>query len=303
MADTVLGIDWGTTNRRAYALDAQGNLVRQHSDGFGIMAVGGDFENSLKQLLQELQLDRADVIMSGMVGSRNGWREAPYLDASHPIDRLDEAMMEVPVSGGNMRCRIVPGMRYLDESGAPDVMRGEETQIFGALALGAPDGWLVHPGTHCKWALIGNRRVARLRTFMTGEFYSLLSRHGTLAALMENSQTSAEAFEAGLRASQRSALTHAVFGCRALVVTDEMPAPYAASYLSGVLIGTELADMRERIGNGPVQVIGSPELAARYRTALEYFDIRSHVWQPDDVYVAALKRLSGIDKGHEHAQA
>src|SRR4051812_28372179 len=108
MADTILGIDWGTTNRRAYVLDARGGLVRQHSDGLGIMAVGGDFGNSLKQLMQTLQVEHADVIMSGMVGSRNGWREAPYLDVSHPLDRLGEAMIEVPVSTGNVRCRIVP---------------------------------------------------------------------------------------------------------------------------------------------------------------------------------------------------
>ena len=297
-AHTIVGIDWGTSNRRAYVLDAQGALVRQHSDACGILAMQGAFENSLRELLHTLQVPRANVLMSGMVGSRNGWREAPYLSVEQPIAQLHEAMMPVDTTLPHVRCRIVPGYQFIDASGTPDVMRGEETQILGAQALGAPDGWFLLPGTHSKWVRVRNDKVAEIVTFMTGELFSLLSEHGTLASLMHAEQVSSAAFEAGLHAAQQGGFTHAAFGCRALVVTDGMPAAHAASYLSGLLIGAELADMRRKAGRsarGPVQIIGSPALAASYVGALEVFDLQAHVWQPDAVYVAALCRLAAAD--------
>ncbi len=123
----VLGIDWGTTNRRAYLLDRNGDLVRQHTDELGILAVAGNFEYALKDLLERLDLQRADVIMSGMVGSRNGWQQVPYLSVEQPISGLSDAMVEIDTSIPDVRCRIVPGYQYTDAHGNPDVMRGEET--------------------------------------------------------------------------------------------------------------------------------------------------------------------------------
>ena len=124
MAKTVIGIDWGTTNRRAYVLDGEGKLARCHSDHSGILAVDGDFENSLRQLLQTLDSASGEVIMSGMVGSRNGWQQVPYLDVQQPVDRLKQAMVEIPTAIEGVRCRIVPGMKFVDSHGVPDVMRG-----------------------------------------------------------------------------------------------------------------------------------------------------------------------------------
>lgn len=162
----ILGIDWGTTNRRAYLLDHCGNLVRQHVDEFGILAVAGDFEKSLKDLLERLDLQHADVIMSGMVGSRNGWRQIPYLSVSQPISMLSDAMVEIDTSLSNVRCRIVPGYQYTDAHGNPDVMRGEETQVLGALRLSSTNGWFLLPGTHSKWVRIENGAIREFITFM-----------------------------------------------------------------------------------------------------------------------------------------
>lgn len=294
---TVVGIDWGTSNRRTYVLNEQGKLAGQHNDAFGILAVNGDFEASLKELLKTLAVTHADVVMSGMVGSRNGWRQVPYLSNEQPLSRLLQAMLPIETALPNVRCRIVPGYRFDDAFGTPDVMRGEETQILGAMALGASDGWYVLPGTHCKWVRIDNDGVAAIITFMTGELFSLLREHGTLAALMKDAQESPAVFEAGLKAAQHGGgFTHAAFGCRALVVTDAMPAAHAASYLSGLLIGAELADIRPRMksqAREPVQIIGATSLAKRYADALNFFDMPSTVWQPDDVYIAALQALAG----------
>lgn len=291
----LLGIDWGTSNRRAYLLDAQGSLVRQHEDGAGILNVAGNFEASLKDLLQSFALERADVLMSGMVGSRNGWKEAPYLSVDQPLATLADAVMEIPTTLSGVRCRVVPGYRYLDAHGIPDVMRGEETQVFGALQSGAPEGWFLLPGTHSKWVRAEGGKVTELLTFMTGELFALLSQHGTLGKLMQQQESVPSAFEAGLAASRHGEFTHMAFCCRALVVTDMMPAEHAASYLSGLLIGTEIHDILQRTGDqmrSPIQIIGSPSLAARYVNALELLGLSARLWQPDEIYIAALRGLA-----------
>lgn len=302
MAETTatrLGIDWGTSNRRAYLLDAQGGLVRRHDDGAGILHVGGGFAGSLKALLQTLGLTQADIILSGMVGSRNGWREVPYLSVEQPLSRLGDFLVEVDAGMPGVRCRIVPGYRYLDAHGAPDVMRGEETQVLGALELSAAGGWFLLPGTHSKWVRVENGRIEELVTFMTGELFALMSEHGTLAKVMRGAPSVPEAFEAGVRAARHGGFTHTAFGCRALVVTDRMPAEHTSSYLSGLLIGTELHDILKKAADDirtPVQIVGSPALAARYVSALELLGIQSRVWQPDSVYVAALHALFNMKR-------
>lgn len=297
----LLGIDWGTTNRRAYLLAPDGMLLRRHDDDNGILKVGaGNFEASLGALLATLELDAADVLMSGMVGSRNGWHQVPYLDTAHPLAELPDALIDIASPFAGVQCRIVPGYQAVDAYGTPDVMRGEETQIFGALNDAEADAWYLLPGTHSKWVQVKQGRIAEIMTFMTGELFALLSTHGTLASLASNDATLPQAFEAGLQAAQRSGFTHAAFGCRALVVTDSMPAAHASSYLSGLLIGAELAAIRQKGQNagdyprGAVQIIGSPKLAARYAEALRLFDMPSKSWQPDEVYLAALRKLAFI---------
>ncbi|MDO8298834.1 2-dehydro-3-deoxygalactonokinase [Lacisediminimonas sp.] len=290
----ILGIDWGTTNRRAYLLDEGGEIARLHADDQGILAVKGDFARSLRELLASMQVRPAQVLMSGMVGSRNGWRDVPYLDTIHPLHRLPAAMLEIDSKLPGVSCRIVPGYRATDDAGMPDVMRGEETQILGALASGAPEGWFVLPGTHCKWVHVAQDRIRHLLTFMTGELFALLSERGTLAALMQHHAADVpEAFLQGLEAAASGPFTHRAFSCRALVVTDQMPASHAASWLSGLLIGCELQEIQRRAEvRGVVQVVGSEKLAERYALALRHIGLQARCWQPDAVYVAALRILA-----------
>lgn len=294
-----VGIDWGTSNRRAYVLNGQGELVRQHEDEAGILHVAGDFEGSLKNLLRILDIGGADVVMSGMIGSRNGWRQVPYLPVEQPLANLSQALTEIDSAIPDVRCRIVPGYRFIDTHGLPDVMRGEETQVLGVLELCAADGWFLLPGTHSKWVCVENGRIIKLMTFMTGELFSLMSQHGTLAKAMAGQQSIPEAFAAGLKAARYGGFTHTAFCCRALVVTDMMPAEHAASYLSGLLIGTELYEVLKKSAGAmaaPVQVVGSPGLSARYLGALELLGMQVRAWQPDGVYVAALRALFNLKR-------
>ena len=291
---TLLGIDWGSSNRRAYVLGAQGELIRQHEDDAGILNVKDGFEASLGTLLEALEIDSADIVMSGMVGSRNGWKEAPYLSVEHPLSRLGEAMMEIETAIPGVRVRVVPGFRYIDAHGLPDVMRGEETQVLGTLELSDAGGWFLLPGTHSKWAHVNDGRITEFMTFMTGELYAILSQHGTLAKVITSQDAVQEAFADGLRAARAGGFTHTAFCCRALVVTDMMPPAHSASYLSGLLIGTELFEIVKKAGDAmsaPVQVVGSPALTSRYLSALELLGIPARAWQPDGVYLAALRAL------------
>ena len=318
-----VGVDWGTTHRRGYALAADGRCLAEHADADGMLAARGRFEPSLQTLLQALAADglQVRVLMSGMVGSASGWVQAPYLSPEVPLRELGRHLLRVP--GTARRVEIVPGIA-LKTATAVDVMRGEETQLLGAALLGHDDGWFLLPGTHSKWVRMAQGRVADFATFMTGELFDLLGRHGTLAAAAGSSGSTGagsaspasaptngsvntssseglpapthhpDAFAQGLQGSAYVALSHALFGCRARVVTGELPPEQARDYLSGLLIGAEWHELRRRgAGRLPpaVTVIGAPQLAARHADAARAFGVGLHHLDPGEVYKTALAHL------------
>jgi 2-dehydro-3-deoxygalactonokinase len=177
----LLGIDWGSSARRAYVIGAGGQCLQRWQDSEGALQARGAFATSLQALRASLALPvQVPVVMSGMVGSAQGWQQAPYLDSSVPLASLPAQLMPVRAAA---HCHIVPGYRYRSDA-AIDVMRGEETQLLGALALGHGDGWIVLPGTHSKWVELSAGRIVRFTTYMTGELFAGLRAGGTLAALM-----------------------------------------------------------------------------------------------------------------------
>lgn len=291
-----VGIDWGTTHRRGYALAAEGRCIAEHADADGLLAARGRFPAALDTLLAALDArdPAVDVVMSGMVGSAQGWVPAPYLDIGQPLAALREHLVEVP--GTPRRVRIVPGCR-LQRGERVDVMRGEETQLLGAVALGRADGWFLLPGTHSKWVQLRAGAIVDFATYMTGELFALLSAHGTLAAAAGDAADEAHrpsAFASGLNAAADTALSHALFGCRARVVGGAMPAADARSYLSGLLIGAEWHDLHRRCGGAwpaAVTMIAAPALAARHADAAQAFGVTLHTLAPRNVYLAALAQL------------
>ena len=322
----VVGVDWGTTHRRAYGLDGRGQCVAEHADGDGALACKGRFAESLQALLQTLQARPRRVILSGMVGSALGWRVAPYVDAGVALADLGQHLVRVDDgpgpdhTGGQANAApvsIVPGYCVRDAAGQPDVMRGEEAQLLGAHCLGHGDGWFVLPGTHSKWVQLRAGRVAQLRTYMTGELFDLLGAHGTLASAAGSAAASwdAAAFAQGVRAAQMGgALSHRLFVCRARVVSGDMAGASSRSYLSGLLIGSELQDVlqdgrgrdpstgKESSGanlNAPaaaapdaaLRLIGSPALAAHYQAAASLLGLRFKVLDARAAFVAAIHHL------------
>ncbi|MDZ7937732.1 MAG: 2-dehydro-3-deoxygalactonokinase [Rhodoferax sp.] len=296
---TVVGLDWGTTHRRAYAVDAHGACTQELADGDGALACKGRFAQALQAALDTLAVQPGLVVMSGMVGSALGWHEVPYVNGDVALQDLAAHALRVSDAPAGAPCLLLPGYCLRNAAGLPDVMRGEETQLLGAWALGHTDGWFVLPGTHSKWVELRAGRVVQLRTYMTGELFDLFGQHGTLAAAASASSVWDDiAFAEGVRAAGAHALSHQLFGCRARVVSKDMPAASSRSYLSGLLIGTELKDVLQG-GTAPTsptahahfKLLGSPQLAALYQTAAGYLGLHFDILDARQAFVAAVHHI------------
>jgi 2-dehydro-3-deoxygalactonokinase len=294
VAPALIGIDWGTTTARAYRFDAEGSIAAEHSAALGVQKIeGGRFVDALKGLLGGEIPAAVPLIACGMIGSRQGWLEAPYLQC--PVDFAAIARALTRVSDPPLA--IVPGLICRDAEDIPDVMRGEETQIVGALEDFGERQLVVLPGTHCKWALVDAGGVAVFATFMTGELYSVLREHSILGRLA-TAGTDSEAFSRGVRASLRAgaALPHDLFSARTLALTGELAPDGVSDYLSGLLLGGEFAAAHawmERIGARDLSItlIGEAMLCERYRAALAIADLDVRIG-PVDAAARGLWKLA-----------
>lgn len=278
--DAAIGIDWGTSNLRALLFDAHGEIRDERERPWGIRQLpGGDFERALEDVCDGWP--RAPIVASGMVGSRQGWREANYVDTPADLHALARHMTTFKTHGGRTLA-IVPGVR---DATKPDVMRGEETEIMGALAL-CPDlaaaAQIVLPGTHSKWVDVREGKIIGFRTMMTGELHALLIRHSILGATIPAGVQPAmdgPAFDAGVRAAcaagNAGALTR-IFSARSLVLEKQLTPDSVPSYLSGLLIGEEWRAMSAsgwlRRG-ASLLLVGDARHCALYQRAATAFDL------------------------------
>lgn len=271
----LIAIDWGTSSLRAALLDAQGAVLEERMLPRGILTVApGEFPSVFAEATAQWNTQGLLCLMSGMVGSRQGWLEAPYCPC--PAGFADLAARLVWVEPG--RIAIVPGLSCADD-GTPEVMRGEETQVFGALELlGLSEGLLVLPGTHSKWVRVAQGRIRGFSTFMTGEFYALLRRHSILAHSLppEDGELDEPAFRRGIEHALRHGnLLRTAFSTRTLSLFERMPAAALPSYLSGLVIGEELRSQELARHAGALVLVGSPALTRRYELALRILGARA----------------------------
>lgn len=263
-----VAVDWGTTHLRALAMDAQGRDLAALASRQGMGALDrDDYEPVLRALLAPWLGERVlHVIACGMVGSRQGWIEAPYQPVPCPARPV--RLVQAPVRLPGLRVDIVPGLRQ-DEPA--DVMRGEETQIAGFLA-GNPDfdGLICLPGSHSKWARVRDNQVLSFQTSMTGELFAALSRHTVLRHSIAETGFALAAFRPGLRAMLRQpeTLSLNLFSLRAQHLLGRIDPAAARARLSGLLIGAELASMRSLLQAHPVAIIGAAHLSELYRIGL-----------------------------------
>lgn len=287
-ADGFITADWGTTNRRAYLIDAHGNCVEEFEDDKGILSVpSGGFGEAIAQIRQGLGDE--PLLLAGMVGSNRGWVEAPYVPCPAGLEDLVSAL----VWPEEDRTAIVPGVSFLDPDEA-DVMRGEEVQLLGAFAAGmvAPDALVCHPGTHNKWARLDGGRIARFTTVMTGDLFNLLKGHSILSDLLSQPVEPGEAFANGVqRALADDRLTAELFKIRARVLLGQADAKDASSYGSGLLIGTDVRTGLRAGGDSEVVVMGRPELTRLYSEALRIAGREAREVDGEQAFLAGARRI------------
>ena len=286
-----LAVDWGTTNVRAWRVAADGRVEDETLLPLGVSRLKpGDaprvFEERVRGVIDAVGWP---VLMCGMIGSTLGWTVAPYVDCPAGLSDLVGALAEVAPG-----VRIVPGVRCDGPFGASDVMRGEETQILGWAAESALEGrrLVCHPGTHPKWAVVENGRLVRFVTAMSGELFEVLRKHSVLAT--DASPDDEAAFDLGVAAAgDGSALAARLFSVRTRVVADGADAATSAAYLSGLLIGGEVAALPPLVEaeNGSVTLIGDSRLCRWYGRALGSRGVETSTVDGEAAVLMGLKAL------------
>lgn len=287
-----IAVDWGTSNLRGWAMDGRRAVAQAQSDrGMGKLTRDG-FEPALLDLIGDWP-GREDIVACGMVGARQGWVEAPY--AMTPCPALPAGFVS-PETRSGLKVRIIPGVA---QDSPADVMRGEETQIAGYLALNPGwDGTLCLPGTHTKWVQVSAGEIVSFRTVMTGELFATLStgtvlRHSVTGEGWDDAAF-AEALDDALSHPER--LTGRLFSLRAESLLHAMPPATAKARLSGLLIGLELAGTRPFWLGTQVAIIGSGTVAGHYRAALAAQGAQVALADNDTV------TLAGLIAAHEGAR-
>lgn len=289
-AARLIALDWGTSSLRAYALGAGGCVLESRHRPWGILHLPeGGFPAALQGIAGDwlAAVPGLPVIAAGMVGSAQGWREAPYATVPADAQALAAQLLRFEALPG-VPLQVVPGVRV---GGArPDVMRGEETQIVGLLASQpalSTTARLVLPGTHSKWVQLDDGRIADFHTYLTGELFAVLREHSILgrpAREAGGGSPSDVAFDAGVAAVRDGAeggATPLLFSVRTRVLAGLLPAAHSLDYLSGLLVGDELRCALPARQDAPLWLVGDAALVARYRRALQLFGREARVAAAD----------------------
>ena len=287
MSPALIAIDWGSSSFRGYLLAPDGAILEEIATGDGIGNVAaGAYPATLKRLVGKwLNANPSlPVIASGMVGSRHGWREAPYVPCPSGPTELAQRLTAVEADG--RRVLLVPGLSFADEAGV-DVMRGEETEIFGVAEAGA--GLIVLPGSHSKWARVESGRVVAFKTFITGELFAALRDYTVAGAFARAAPAKAAgaAFALGVDrgaaaagSKTTSGLLGLLFGARALPLMGKLDPDDSGEYLSGLLIGAEIGEARGLYPRETPHLAGAEALVARYLVAFDALGIGAHAAPP-----------------------
>jgi 2-dehydro-3-deoxygalactonokinase len=301
--------DWGTSRLRLFL--CQGDHVLARCQGPGIGALREPPADALRPLIAPWRQAHGPLplLLCGMAGSRNGWRETPYLPCPVELRTLREAALRFEADGAPVA--IAPGLSCQGRLGSPEVMRGEETQIAGALALhpalGSGRHLLCLPGTHTKWAWLQDGQVRDFLTALTGELFALLRDGSTLTRTSRAAAPVArggapppagsdeDGFERGLEAAaglRGATLVHALFAVRTRQLIDGRSPEWALSYLSGLVIGADVHGAVPLFGaRGETVLIGDASLNGRYAEALRRTGIAPSCLDGEQCALAGLRTL------------
>lgn len=290
-----IAVDWGTSNLRAWGISRDGAVTFSRASDKGMGKIGReDYPAVLTGLLGDAAGSARDVVICGMAGARQGWLEAPYLEAPTDLGDLISGSVAPSMPGSDFVPRILPGVCQR-LAGDEDVMRGEETQLLGLSALQPGfSGVVVMPGTHSKWAVLDGSRVERFTTVMTGELFDLLKTHSVLRHSLQgelDGPARAEGFDAGmaLGLDRPERLAATLFKVRAASLLAGRTPDWCAGFLSGLLIGAEVGGQRSWLSGSEVPLIGSPGLCALYIKALAAIGATGRIVDATDATISGLK--------------
>jgi len=284
-----IGVDWGTSNLRAWAMSRRDGIIGYAGceNGMGKLAPK-DFEPALVELISNWLPHgrKTPVIACGMVGARQGWLEAPYIKT--PCSPVAKKLIAAPVRHPLLAVYVVPG---ISQQNPADVMRGEETQIAGFLSVNPDwDGVICLPGTHSKWVRISAGKIVDFTTFISGELFSLLSLKSVLRHDVATKGWNEEAFAAALYDILKSPelITAQLFSIRARSLIEGLSPQSARARLSGLLIGLELAGARLYWQKSKLALIGAEKLCALYAKALETQGVMASIYDDRHMSLAGL---------------
>lgn len=296
MADRFIALDWGTTSFRAYIADTAGHTHDSIAAPDGILSVhDGKFEAALERHIGHWD-KRLPVLAAGMITSRQGWIERPYLPCPASAADLAHALHMHETASGR-RIAFVTGLSDRTPDGMPEVMRSEEVQVFGSLDLGVSR--FVTPGTHSKWIVTQGDRITGYSTYVSGEVFAALRDHTILGRMIAAGPEDEEAFARGVRVAlgDPAGFLHNIFAARSLALFGELPPAAVASYLSGQVIGTEVAHaMRSNPADAAYAVLASPGIGGRYVKAMELAGLTVRYGEPDAIVrgLAIIARHAGL---------
>jgi 2-dehydro-3-deoxygalactonokinase len=297
-SDTFVGVNWGSTSFRAYLIGTDGSAIDEYALPAGVAALDREGMVAMMRELASRWPQRGPLYASGMIGSNVGWTEVPYAQAPASCADLAAAAVSTHIDG--VPLKIVPGIscrRSFD--GEPDILRGEEIELMGLATLRAVNGWVALPGTHTKWARLENSRVVDFFTSMSGEIFDRLTSKGLLASIVAGEAADGVAFlrGVGVGRARRLSLGTLLFGARAQVVRGELAKSDAASYLRGLLIGSEIADalaVYPAVGDSVVPLIGNSALCRLYASALRAEGVSSELIESREACLRGFRALHEI---------
>lgn len=291
-----VAVDWGTSNLRAWGIAEDGLTLFERTSPKGMGKLNREqFPGALVELLGDVTANRdnLDVLVCGMAGAKQGWMEAPYLEAPTDLGGLLAGAVRPTMPSGTIDVAILPGV--CQRGGADNVMRGEETQLLGLAALSQGfSGVVCMPGTHSKWAQLAGTRIEHFSTAMTGEMFEVLRTHSVLRHSLQGELDGPRRAE-GFAIGAATGLEHPemmlgnLFQVRAASLLSDRQPDWCAGYLSGLLIGTEVGSNRHLIGEQAVPLIGSAALCALYAQVLGMVGATSKVMNATAVVLAGLK--------------
>jgi 2-dehydro-3-deoxygalactonokinase len=295
MNNAFIAVDWGTTSFRAYSVESDGKVSREQTSPDGILSVPNrKFEQALEQHLKDWNTE-IPVIASGMITSRQGWIELPYLDCPAGPDDLANNLHKLKLQSGRT-IYFATGLHLNSKTLGHDVMRSEETQVFGSLGQGASH--FITPGTHSKWIDVENDKITNFATYVTGELFAALRNHTILGKLMTSDTVDDNAFVRGVQKVQSdpSGLLHQLFSARSLGLFKSIAEESLSSYLSGMLIGSEISHaLQSRSKDAGYVILASPKIGDRYAKALDVMGVNASYGDPMAI-VRGLRRI-GISAG------